>query len=70
MSDTEGWHDLEFMTPDGTLRTTKAQVVDRPKIFDFNNQNWATFQVELVAKEGSSLMSKHQSTFKDHNTRL
>lgn len=70
MSDTEGWHDLEFMTPDGTLRTTKAQVVDRPKIFDFNNQNWATFQVELVAKEGSSLMSKHQSTLKDRNTRL
>lgn len=70
MSDTEWFHDLEFMTPDGALRTTKAQVVDRPKIFDFNNQNWATFQVELVGKDGSFLFSKQKSVLLDTNTRM
>lgn len=70
MSDTEGFHELEFMTPDGGWRTTKAQVTDRPKIFDYNNENWATFQVELVAKEGSLLHSKNKTTLKDKNTRM
>lgn len=70
MSDTEGFHELEFMTPDGGWRTTKAQVIDRPKIFDYNNENWATFQVELVAKEGSLLHSKNKTILKDRNTRM
>ena len=70
MSDTAWFHDLEFMTPDGTVRTTKAQVTTRPKIFDFNNQNWATFQVELVGKDWSFLFSKQKQTLQDTNTRL
>lgn len=70
MSDTEGFHELEFMTPDGGWRTTKAQVTDRPKIFDYNNENWATFQVELVAKEGSLLYSKNKTILKGRNTRM
>lgn len=70
MSDTEGFHELEFLTPDGVWRKTKAQVTDRPKVFDFNNQNWATFQVELVGKNGSLLYSKNKSILEDHNTRM
>lgn len=70
MSDIEGFHDLEFMTPDGGWRTTKAQVTDRPKMFDYNNENWATFQVELVAKEGSLLYSKNKTVLKERNTRM
>lgn len=70
MSDTEGFHELEFMTPDGGWRTTKAQVIDRPKIFDFNNENWATFQVELVGKDGSLLYSKNKTLFGGRNTRM
>lgn len=70
MSDTAGFHDLEFMTPDGGIWVTKAQVTTRPKIFDYNNENWATFQVELVAKDGSFIASKKTTRLQDQNTRM
>lgn len=70
MSDTEGFHDLEFLTPDGVRWTTKAQTTTRPKMFDYNNQHWVTFQVELVSQGGSLLYSKHKTTITDTNTRM
>lgn len=69
MSDTDWFHPLEMMMPDWTWWTVEAEVTTRPKVFDYNNDKWCTFQVELVAKENSFMYSKDAITIHDVNTR-
>ncbi len=65
----EDFHNLEFTTPDGIIRSCEVQTTKRPRVFDYNNDKRATFEVQLVAKWWSMIFSKKEFEVEDRNTR-
>lgn len=51
----EGYHELKFLDPNGQRWTCEAKVIDRIKISDYNNHNWAEFRVRLLVKDNSNI---------------
>lgn len=66
-TDRQGFYPLEFMMPDGGIRTCNARCIARPQEAEYETENIIQFEVELICEGWSYLYWKTQFQITDRN---